>query len=185
MLLRRLRPSYYLGFLACGWGLVNMGMGFVRTYEGLVVLRFFLGVFEAGVLPGIIYVSSMYYKRHEFQKRMNLLFLAASLMAAFGGLLAYAIAHIGTRNGYSAWRWIFIIEGSATVGLGLVGLLVIADWPEQNRWLTAEDKALLRRRMDEDVKDVCRMDRFNRFSARLVLPAITLETKQSAFPFVK
>lgn len=80
-----------------------MAMGFVQTYEGLVALRFFLGVSEAGVLPGIIYLTSMYYKRHEFQKRTSVLFSSTLVSGAFGGLLAYAIAHLGGQKGYAAW----------------------------------------------------------------------------------
>lgn len=68
-------------------------MGFVHTYEALVTLRFFLGVFEAGVLPGIVYLTSMYYKRHEFQTRMSFFFCSTLVGGAFGGVGALSVAH--------------------------------------------------------------------------------------------
>jgi MFS family permease len=77
------------------WGIINMCMGFVHSYGALVALRFLLGAFEAGVLPGIIYVTAMYYKRHEYQKRMSFLFCSTLVGGAFGGLLAFAIAKLG------------------------------------------------------------------------------------------
>ncbi|KAJ9137120.1 MFS general substrate transporter [Pleurostoma richardsiae] len=168
MLIRRVRPSLYLGGLMFCWGVINMSMGFVKTYGGLVALRFFLGAFEAGVLPGMIYLTSMYYKRHEYQKRMSFLFSSTLVGGAFGGLLAYAIAKLGGNEGYAAWRWIFIIEGAITAFIALVSAFLIVDWPEQCRYLTAEEKDLLKRRLEADVGDHCRMDTLNKFSYKLI-----------------
>lgn len=169
MIINRVRPSLYLSSLMFIWGIINMCMGFVHSYGALVALRFLLGVFEAGVLPGIIYVTSMYYKRHEYQKRMSFLFCSTVVAGAFGGLLAYAIAKLGGRAGLAAWRWIFIIEGAATSFLAIVAAFLIIDWPEQTRYLNAEEKELLRRRMTLDVSDECRMDTLNKFAYRLIL----------------
>jgi len=63
-----------------------MCMGFVQSFAGLVILRFLMGVFEAGMYPGIIYLTSMYYKRHEFQKRMSGIWNANLLSGAFSGV---------------------------------------------------------------------------------------------------
>ncbi|KAK1749707.1 major facilitator superfamily domain-containing protein [Echria macrotheca] len=163
MVIRKVRPSLYISSLMFLWGIVNMCMGFVHSYAALVALRVLLGVFEAGVLPGIVYVSSMYYKRHEYQKRVSLFFCSTVVAGAFGGLLAYAIAGLGSPV-MSSWRWIFIIEGAITSCLALLASLVIVDWPEQTRYLNAEEKQLLRKRLDADVGDFCRMDTLNKFS---------------------
>lgn len=152
-----------------GWGIINMCMGFVHSYEALVGLRFLLGMFEAGVLPGIIYVTSLYYKRHEYQKRMSFFFCSTVVAGAFGGLLAYAIAGMGGVQGLAAWRWIFIIEGAMTSGLAIIFAFLVIDWPEQTTYLTAEEKALLHRRMVQDTGDLCRMDTLNKSSAKLAL----------------
>lgn len=112
-----------------------MYMGFVQTIPALLALRFLLGMFEAGVLPAILYLTSLYYKRHEFQKRTSAFFSSILAASAIGGLLEYAIAHLGGRNGYSAWRWTFIIEGAITVVVAVFASFLIVDWPEQNRYL--------------------------------------------------
>ncbi|KJZ68143.1 hypothetical protein HIM_12463 [Hirsutella minnesotensis 3608] len=70
MLIKKTRPSLYLSSLMFLWGIINMCMGFVRSYHGLVALRILLGVTEAGFVPGAIYLCSIYYKRDEFQKRV-------------------------------------------------------------------------------------------------------------------
>ncbi|KAL2164407.1 hypothetical protein VTH06DRAFT_3623, partial [Thermothelomyces fergusii] len=120
MVMRKVRPSLYLSSLMFCWGIINMCMGFVHSYAALVALRVLLGVFEAGVLPGIVYVTSMYYKRHEYQKRMSIFFCSTVVAGAFGGLLAYAIAKISTAT-MAPWRWIFIIEGAVTSFLAIIG----------------------------------------------------------------
>jgi MFS family permease len=169
MIIKRVRPSIYICTLMFLWGIVNMCMGFVHSYEALVGLRFLLGVFEAGVLPGIIYVTSMYYKRHEYQRRMSFFFCSTVVAGAFGGLLAYAIAEMGGKAGLAAWRWIFIIEGALTSVLAIIFSFLVIDWPEQTKYLNAEEKALLRRRLDLDVGDKCRMDTLNKASFKLAI----------------
>ncbi|GAB1317995.1 hypothetical protein MFIFM68171_08205 [Madurella fahalii] len=168
MIIRKVRPSFYLSALMFSWGIINMCMGFVHSYAALVALRVLLGVFEAGVLPGIVYVTSMYYKRHEYQKRLSFFFCSTVVAGAFGGLLAYAIANIGTPQ-MAAWRWIFIIEGAVTSFLAIIASFVIIEWPDQTRYLNTEEKELLRRRMAADVRDVCRMDTLNKFAFNCIV----------------
>lgn len=163
IIIRKVRPSLYISTLMFIWGVINMCMGFVHSYAALVALRVLLGAFEAGVLPGIVYVTSMYYKRHEYQKRMSFFFCSTVVAGAFGGLLAYGIANLETPT-MKPWRWIFIIEGAVTSVLSIVAAFVIADWPEQTRYLNAAEKDLLRRRMAADVDADCRMDTLNRFA---------------------
>ncbi|KAI5465387.1 major facilitator superfamily domain-containing protein [Mariannaea sp. PMI_226] len=164
MIIRKFRPSMYLSTLMFIWGIINMCMGFVHSYSALVALRFLLGVFEAGVLPGIIYVTSMYYKRHEFQKRMSFFFCSTLAGGAFGGIMAYGIARLGGDRGMSAWRWIFIIEGAITAFLSIIAAFVIPDWPEQARFLTTEEKELVQRRIVSDIGDECQMETLNKFA---------------------
>ena len=77
------------------WGIINMCMGFVQSYGALVALRFLLGVFEAGMMPGIIYLTSMYYKRHEFQTRLSAFFCSTLVGGAFGGVSSCSCCHTG------------------------------------------------------------------------------------------
>jgi MFS family permease len=100
-----------------GWGLVTMFMGFAFNFSGLVACRWFLGMFEAGLLPGCVYVVTMWYKRHEgsrfpseyliaAQKRVTIFFSASTMAGAFAGLLAYLINLMDGTRGYRSWRWV-------------------------------------------------------------------------------
>ncbi|KAI0527951.1 MFS general substrate transporter [Xylaria bambusicola] len=168
MIIKRVRPSWYLSGLMFSWGIVNMSMGFVKTYAQLVVLRFLLGALEAGVIPGIIYLTSMYYRRHDFQVRMSFFFTSVVVAGAVGGLLAYAIADLDGQLNIRAWRWIFIIEGAVTAFVALIAVFLIVDWPSQARFLSTEEKALLTRILAEDGGDEARMDVLNKQAYKLI-----------------
>jgi MFS family permease len=83
----------------------------VTNYHQLLAVRFLLGLFEAGLFPGVNFLLSSWYKREEFGKRGAVFFSAATAAGAFGGLLAAAISKMDGVGGYSGARWIFIIEG--------------------------------------------------------------------------
>ncbi|GAW25736.1 putative MFS transporter [Rosellinia necatrix] len=92
----------------------------------------------------------MWYKRNEAQKRYSLFFSSTSLAGAFGGLLASAIGKLdGVRN-YSGWRWIFILEGTLTVIVGIIFFFVFPAFPEEAKWLTEEERTYVKARLKAD-----------------------------------
>ena len=90
IILKRTTPKIWLPTLTIAWGIVATLMGVVTNLEGFFVARFFLGVTESGLFPGVVYYFSMWYKRRERQFRISLFFSGAALAGAFGGILAYA-----------------------------------------------------------------------------------------------
>jgi len=110
LLLKKLRPSIWLPTIMVAWGTVMTLMGLVQGYKGLLAARFFLGVTEAGLFPGVAYYITMWYCRHEAQFRQALFFSAASIAGAFSGLLAFGIAHMDGVAGLAGWRWyVFVL----------------------------------------------------------------------------
>ena len=80
-------------------------MGFTQNLSGFFAVRFFLGVTESGLFPGVVFYLSMWYKRHERSYRIALFFSAAALAGAFGGILAYVcpLSHFGVSFNNSSW----------------------------------------------------------------------------------
>ncbi|KAF5373271.1 hypothetical protein D9615_007392 [Tricholomella constricta] len=148
--LKRLRPSIWLSILMFLWGVVMTLQGVVHNFGGLMGLRWMLGVFEAGLFPGVNYYLSCWYKRSEFGIRAALFFSAASVSGAFGGLLAAAISNMDGIGGKPAWAWIFIIEGLATVVAGAASFWIIQDFPDTAKFLSEAERTVVVRRLQSD-----------------------------------
>lgn len=127
-----------------------LGMGFVHNWSGLMAARWWLGVTEAGLFPGVNYYLSCWYKRSEFGVRAAVFFSAAAIAGSFGGLLAAAIQTMDGIAGIAGWQWIFIIEGGLTVLIGMVSYKMVHDFPYEARFLSAEDRARVLLRLKED-----------------------------------
>ena len=84
-------------------------MAAVHNASGLLICRFLLGLFEAGLFPGIIYYTSLWYRRKEQAFRLGFFWSFSALAGAFGGLLAYAIAQIKSST-FAEWQLIFIVN---------------------------------------------------------------------------
>jgi MFS family permease len=87
LVIKKVSPRIWLGMLTTIWGVIGMAMGFVQNYTGLLIVRAFLGAAEGGLLPGIVLYLSMMYRRQEIGIRLGVIYSAASLSGAFGGLL--------------------------------------------------------------------------------------------------
>ncbi|KZS94670.1 MFS general substrate transporter [Sistotremastrum niveocremeum HHB9708] len=148
--LKRLRPSIWLSFLMFMWGIMMTLQGLVHNYGGLLGMRWLLGMFEAGLFPGVNYYLSCWYKRSEFGIRAAIFFSAATVSGAFGGLLAAAISNMEGVGGKPAWAWIFIIEGLVTVLAGAASFWIIQDFPDTAKFLTEPERAFVIRRLQED-----------------------------------
>ncbi|KAI1393116.1 major facilitator superfamily domain-containing protein [Hypoxylon trugodes] len=143
IVLKKVRPSFWLTFLMVSWGIVMTLMGIVKNFAGMAACRIFLGLCEAGFFPGAVYLVSTWYPRHELQQRLALFYTASAFSGALSGLLAYAIADMNGLGGIAGWRWIFLLEGAATIVIGLAMPLLISDSPERASWLTDKEKRFI------------------------------------------
>ncbi|KAH7125310.1 major facilitator superfamily domain-containing protein [Dendryphion nanum] len=150
VLLKKLKPRIWLSICMFGFGLVTMLQGFVQNYAGLLVTRFFLGVFETGMFPGAFYLIGMWYRRHEAQKRYSFFFSSTTLAGAFGGLLASAIGKMDGVAGYRGWRWIFILEGLLTVIVSFFFFFLLPNFPEEAKWLQEDEREFVKARLRLD-----------------------------------
>jgi MFS family permease len=133
-------PGWFLPACALGFGICSLCTAFVHDIHSASGVRFLLGVFEAGMLPGIAYYLSRWYRRSELVFRLSLYIVAAPLAGAFGGLLASGILKLHQFGGLHSWRMIFAIEGIITCGLALFAFITLTDRPSTAKWLTQEEK---------------------------------------------
>ncbi|KAF2869460.1 MFS transporter [Massariosphaeria phaeospora] len=150
IILKRTTPKFWLPTLTLVWGVVATLMGVTQNLSGFFAVRFFLGVAESGLFPGVVYYLSMWYKRDERQYRISLFFSCASLAGAFGGILAWGIAHMRNVGGYAGWRWIFILEGLLTIIIATIAYWFISNYPESVSWLSKDERAFIQARLKAD-----------------------------------
>lgn len=108
ILLKRLRPRIFIPVTMILWGIVMTCMGLVKNFSDLMAARWFLGLTEAGLFPGISYYLSCWYRRSEFGIRIAIFFSSAAVAGSFGGLLAAAISKMHGIGGKPGWAWIFV-----------------------------------------------------------------------------
>ncbi|ERF73511.1 hypothetical protein EPUS_07716 [Endocarpon pusillum Z07020] len=160
IVLKRTSPKFWLPTMTLMWGTVCTLMGVSQSRIGFFIVRFFLGVTESGLFAGVVFYLSMWYKRDEVHFRVALFFSAASLAGAFGGILAWGIAHMRGVGGYAGWRWIFILEGLLTVSVGAGAYLFIFNYPDTAGILTRDERIFIQHRLKED-NDSVRDEAFN------------------------
>lgn len=160
--LKRSRPSIFISELALLWGVSSMCQGLVKGFGGLLACRLALGVVEAAFTPASTFLMSMYYQRHELQFRYNIFWTAGPLAGSVAGLLAYALEHMQGIAGLAGWRWVLIIEGLLACAFAMISLFLLADWPHQARFLSAEERSYWIKRVKTDHQDPARMDRLDK-----------------------
>jgi len=169
--LKRMGPSKWFALLLCCWGTISMCLGAVHNFAGITAARFMLGVFEAGLAPGLAYYVSFWYRANERSIRLAFIYATATLAGAFGGLVAYGISHLNQKAGLAGWRWrefttstligeifqrntnhfvVFIIEGAPSVLFGVFIFIYLPDFPETASFLTTEERELAVLRMEHN-----------------------------------
>lgn len=128
------------------WGAVAVAMAGSTNFAGLAVCRFFLGAFEAGFFPGVIYYMSLWYTRQEYGRRVGLFWSFASLAGVFGGLIAYGISQIHSAV-LNTWQLLFIIEGIPSVILAAFSAWYLPNEPKSARFLSSQDRSLVVERL--------------------------------------
>ncbi|KAF4951346.1 hypothetical protein FGADI_7544 [Fusarium gaditjirri] len=142
LLCKYMGPGWFIPLTSLGFGLCSIFTAFVSNVHQICGVRFVLGIFEAGMLPGIAYYMSRWYRRSELTFRLSLYIVMAPLAGAFGGLLASAILKLPNFGRFTTWEMIFAIEGIITVGLSIISFATLTDRPQSAAWLTEEEKAL-------------------------------------------
>jgi len=153
LLLNKLgKPALYLPTCMIVWGVISAATATCHNAAGLYTVRFFLGFVEAAYFPGCLYYLSCWYTRKELGFRTAVMYSGALISGAFSGLISAGVKYgmDGTR-GYSAWQWLFIIEGAATIVIAFGCYWVLPNFPRTTSWLTPEERELAIWRLEEDI----------------------------------
>lgn len=143
LILARVGARRWIARIMITWGLISVSMMFVRGETSFYILRFLLGVAEAGFLPGIIYYLGNWYPAAARARAVSWFMAAIPLSIVIGGPLAGLLLEMHGLLGLTGWQWLFLIEGAPAVILGVVVLFYLTDTPEHARWLEPEERTWL------------------------------------------
>ncbi len=151
ILMHKVGARIWIARIMFSWGLIGAAMAFVKTPTQFYVLRFLLGVAEAGFIPGVLLYLTYWFPA-AWRGRIIALFLAAIPMSnIIGGPLSGWI--LTTMNGVAemrGWQWLFIVETIPSVLLGFVVLRFLDDRVENALWLTEDEKARIKQDIDKE-----------------------------------
>jgi ACS family tartrate transporter-like MFS transporter len=122
------------------WGLISAGLMFVRTPAVFYLLRFLLGVAEAGFFPGVIYYLSLWYPTAQRARAIAAFMTAVPVTGLIGGPLSGALLELDGLYGLAGWQWLFLVEGLPAVILGTSVLFYLSDRPETTHWLNPTER---------------------------------------------
>jgi ACS family tartrate transporter-like MFS transporter len=139
-ILDRVGARLWISRIMISWGLIASALMFVRTPVSFYVLRFLLGVAEAGFFPGIIYYLSGWYPREQRARAIAAFMMAIPVAGLIGGPLSGALLGLNGAYGLAGWQWLFLLEGIPSVLLGLLVLVYLTDRPGDAQWLAPAER---------------------------------------------
>ena len=148
--LEKFGASRWIARIMVSWGILSALMAAVSGETSFFILRFLLGVAEAGFFPGIILYLTYWYPAEYRARFMAAFAVAVPLSTVIGAPISGMLLGLDCFMGLKGWQWLFILEGIPSIVLGLVTWFYLTDKPEKADWLSAEQKAWLKGRLDAE-----------------------------------
>ena len=157
ILVRIIGPRIFFASVVFGFGLITACTAAITNWRQMIVLRVLLGATMSGVFPGLTYLVSTYYTRKEQQLRFALLQTGEIIVLATGGILSFALNKLDHRSGLRGWQWVYAVQGSITMFLGLLTYFWMIDFPEKAHqsfhFMTLQESAIIVERINADRQD--------------------------------
>ncbi|KAF2020598.1 MFS general substrate transporter [Aaosphaeria arxii CBS 175.79] len=152
MIGKKYGPSKVLPILMFCFGSATLLSACVKNWGGMMALRWFLGMAEAAFFPLVIYYLTTFYRRGELARRLAIFYAASNIANAFSGLFAFGVFHIKAK--LEAWRYLFIIEGTATILFSFFVFWYLPKSAYEAKFLNEEEKKLAFTRIQIDSSSV-------------------------------
>ncbi|MCX2945554.1 MFS transporter, partial [Rahnella perminowiae] len=154
VIMTRVGARIWIARIMITWGIVSAGMSLVHTPTQLYVMRFLLGMAEAGFTPGIIYYISCWFPKSNRARAMSFFYMGSVLASVIGLPISGSILNMHGIADIAGWRWLFAMEGIPAIILGCLVLLRLPDTPNHANWLSADEKKWLNTRLQQENSDV-------------------------------
>lgn len=153
LMLDRFGARRWIARIMFTWGLLSMGMIFVNAAWNFYLLRFLLGVAEAGFYPGVVHYLSHWLPASERGRAISRFYIAGPMGNIVMGAIAAPLLGLHGTLGLSGWQWMLLLEGLPALVMAAVVLKALPDGPEDAAWLTPEQRDWLRHRLAQDAAE--------------------------------
>lgn len=143
MMIERFGARRWISLIMVCWGSISISMTQVSSEIGFYVLRFLLGVAEAGFFPGMILFLTFWFPKREHGMAVARFMTAIPAAGVLGGIVASRVLTMTGVGGLSGWKWLFLTTGSLSALLGVAVFFYLSDGPHQAKWLTEPEKEIL------------------------------------------
>lgn len=150
IILHKVGARIWIARVMVTWGIIAGGMAFIESSTSFYVMRFLLGVAEAGFFPGIILYLSYWFPARNRAGVIALFMAAAPIATAIGSPISAALLEMHGIMGLAGWQWMFLIEAVPAVILGVVVFFYMTDRPEKAAWLKADEREWLVKTMQAE-----------------------------------
>ncbi|CRG51479.1 MFS transporter [Yersinia wautersii] len=153
LILHRVGARLWIARIMITWGIISACMAFVTTPMSFYVMRFLLGVAEAGFFPGIILYISYWFPSHRRGRVYGLFVISVPLSGIIGAPLSgWIMQYFNGFQGYAGWQWMFILEGIPSVLVGILVIYKLKDRITHATWLTDKEKDILQTNIDNEAE---------------------------------
>ncbi len=173
LILAKVGPRRWMARIMITWGIVAASMSLVRSPHAFYLLRFLLGVSEAGFFPGMILYLTYWFPSRERARSVSRFMTATAIAGVVGGPIASALLSLNGFGGLHGWQWLFISEGIPTMLFGVSVLFVLKDHPSEAAWLAPSEREWLEQQIQRDREEQGSGEHRN-FTDALRLPALYL-----------
>ncbi|MBC3424010.1 MFS transporter [Pseudomonas sp. RW3S2] len=150
LMLHRLGARVWLCRIMVTWGLVSAAMMFADNATTFYVLRFLLGIAEAGFFPGIILYLTYWFPQRSRAQALGLFYFGLPLALVLGGPLSGWLLEFHDVFGLRNWQWLFVVEGLLASLVGIAAYFYLVDRPRHARWLSDAQKDALESQLAEE-----------------------------------
>ncbi|KAI7897009.1 major facilitator superfamily domain-containing protein [Mucor mucedo] len=157
LMMAHVNPAHWIARIMITWSIVVCCMVAISKAWHFYLLRFLLGLFEAGFWPAYYY--TLWYTPEEISARLGVVYLAGPTSGAFGGLISAAVQLIDTRGNLYGWQWLFLFSGLISIIFGVITIFYLPSTPEKStKFLTEDERVRIKKRLEASTQERAVLD---------------------------